>query len=294
MEDEIQNKQEIVCPLCGGIDPVFFLRKNNCDIYTCNACKSKFVYPIPASSSAVYSKDYFSGAKEGFGYTEYDTDKQVMIPVFEDYMRRIRALRPQKGSLLDIGAATGFFLEIAQRFGFVVSGVEISDYAASLAREKGINVISGTLGGLPDRSGPYDVVTMLDVIEHVSDPRAELTRVHSLLETNGLLVINTPDVGSFYAQALGTRWHLLVPPEHLFYFNRSTMRTMLEESGYRVLLITTIGKKFTLPYIFKTLYVWQKLSIWKWLSEHTQNTWIRRVALPVNLFDNMFVIAEKI
>jgi len=292
MEHAIQ-KQEIICRLCGKAESQFFLRKNNCDIYTCTSCGSKFVSPIP-SSTEIYSEDYFTGAGKGFGYTNYDADKQVMVPVFEDYMRQIIALRPSKGMLFDIGAATGFFLAIAGRFGFEVAGVEISDFAASAARAKGIDVATGTLETISDVSERYDVVTMLDVIEHVADPRVELSRVHTLLKPNGLLVINTPDVGSLYARLLGRGWHLLVPPEHLYYFNRSTMRTVLEESGYRVLVVKTIGKKFTLPYIFKTLYMWQRLGVWKWLLHISQHTWLRSIALPVNLFDNMFVIAEKV
>ena len=291
MENEIKENK-IACPLCGSGQTAFFLHKNKCDVYSCNLCQSRFVYPVPDSSS-VYSEDYFSGASNGFGYTNYDADKQAMVPVFEGYMKHIIALRPGRGALFDIGAATGFFLAIAARFGFSVSGVEISAYAADAARKKGIDVTTGTLVDLPKESGPYDVVTMLDVIEHLSDPCAELARVHAFLKPGGILIINTPDAGSLYARLLGSHWHLFVPPEHLVYFNRHSMRTALEQTGYRVISISTVGKKFTLPYIFKTLYMWQHLSLWKWLSEHTQGTWIRHIALPLNLFDNMFVVAEK-
>ena len=84
-----------------------------------------------------------------------------------------------------------------------------------------------------------------------------------------------------------------MPPEHLFYFNRKNFRALLEENGFEVLSILTIGKRFTLQYIFKTLYVWQKLSLWKFLSDVCGGARLRRIALPINLRDNMFVIAHK-
>ncbi len=277
------------CLLCGSPSH-FFGNKSSYTLYTCDNCTFTFVHPIP-NSRDVYTEGYFTGASAHSGYANYDADKEAMVPTFEKYLKRIALLVPGK-RMLDVGAATGFFLQIAKRFGFNVYGVEISSYASGQATKKGILMITGTLNDVP-KSPLFDVITILDVIEHVGDPYAECLRAHALLERGGLLVINTPDIGSLYARLMGEKWHLIIPPEHLFYFNRKNMRIMLEKIGFEVVSITTIGKRFTPQLVFKTLYVWQKLSLWKYLSDFCERTPLRHVAIPINLYDNMFVIARK-
>lgn len=286
MENAIQTK--VTCLVCGSEANASF-EKAGYSLYRCPSCKLLFVHPVPATDS-VYSKDYFSGAEQGHGYVDYDRDKKPMIPVFEEYVRRIITLRPSRGALLDVGAATGFFVEIARRMGFAARGVELSDYAAQVGRAKGLDIMTGTLA---DIDGRFDALTMLDVIEHVPDPRTELMRAYALLNPGGVLIINTPDQGSFYAHLMGARWHLIVPPEHLYYFTRKNLSALLEECGFAVVEATTIGKSFTLPYIFKTLYGWQGLGLWRWLESAANRTFLKRISIPINLRDNMFIVAQK-
>jgi 2-polyprenyl-3-methyl-5-hydroxy-6-metoxy-1,4-benzoquinol methylase len=221
------------------------------------------------------------------------TKHQWCLHLIDEYIRRIKTLISLPARLLDVGAATGFFLDIARKHGFQVSGVEISAFAAEEGRKKGIDMITGTLHQIPQERS-FEVITMFDLIEHVSDPRAEIALSKKLLTKDGLLVINTPDIGSLYARIMGRKWHLIVPPEHLYYFTRTNMKMLLEEEGFKVLSIGTVGKRFTLAYIFKTLYTWQKLSLWKHLSHWFERGKLANVALPVNLYDNMFVIARKV
>ncbi len=277
------------CTVCGAHATEYAV-KNTHTLYRCTGCGLVFVFPIP-DPTELYSEGYFTGASVHMGYANYDADKEPMIPTFETYLAYIDRFAPGK-RLLDVGAATGFFLDIARRKGFVVSGVELSEYAATCATQKGLSVIAGTLQDVP-RTEQFDTVTMLDVIEHVGDPRAECVRAHTLLAPGGVLIINAPDIGSLYARILGKRWHLIVPPEHLFYFNRKNIRHLLEQTGYEVCLITTVGKRFTLQLIFKTLFVWQKLKVWKWFSDLCARSWLRHIWLPINLGDNMFVVARK-
>lgn len=281
------------CLLCQSHDVQTFLTKNNCTIYTCGGCALKFVYPIPDTAS-VYGEDYFTGAEEGFGYVDYDRDKEPMIPAFHEYLVRVRKLLPRAVRLLDVGAATGFFVNYAQQQGFVASGVELSAYAAEVGRAHGLDMVTGTIHALlPERAGTYDVITMLDVIEHVPDPTLDIRAAHTLLADKGLLMINTPDTGSAYANIMGTGWHLLTPPEHLIYFNRKNLAALLAREGFETVWVGTIGKRFTLPYIFRTLYGWQGMKMWDWCARLTEKGILAKIALPINLGDNLFLIARK-
>ncbi|MHB1316308.1 MAG: polyprenol monophosphomannose synthase, partial [Minisyncoccota bacterium] len=127
--------ESIKCSLCGSFVKKWG-EKNDHILYQCCKCKLIFVDPIPDSSS-VYSSDYFSGAKEGFGYVDYDRDKEPMRGVFEKYLDMCVVYGKKSGLLYDVGAATGFFLNIAQKRGYDVSGVEMSSYAVNIAQKKG-------------------------------------------------------------------------------------------------------------------------------------------------------------
>jgi dolichol-phosphate mannosyltransferase len=289
-ERESQGKP-LACALCGAPHPVFFKRKNNCTLYACTACKFWFVYPVPEVSD-VYTKDYFVGADSGFGYVDYESDKKPMVSTNEQYVKLITTYVPQRGRLLDVGAATGFFLSIAQRLGFDPHGVEMSDYAAGEARGKGLPVITGTLADVPP-APLFDAITMIDVIEHVTDPRTEVTRVNALLKSGGIFAIDTQNTGSLYARLLRTRWHLIVPPEHLNYFNRENITLLLTQCGFEVLEITTVGKRFSLPYIFNMLHTWQKLWLWQTLARVCERGLLSKIYIPINLRDTMFVVAQK-
>ncbi len=278
-------------PKCQACDSKCAKRgtKNGYDLFSCPSCALMFVHPLP-DPKHVYDKSYFEGAGQGFGYVNYDEDKEPMIPTFRKYLQIIRKELGGAGKLLDVGAATGFFVELAQKDGFNAEGVEISDHAAAVGRAKGRVVKTGVLS---DVTGEFDCITMLDVIEHVLDPKKELTSAATRLRTGGILIVNTPDSGSLVARILGLRWHHVGPPEHLYYFNRSNFLTLLEKTGFTVIEETTIGKSFTIKYILKTLHRATGLSLFGYVAKMFANAPFSRISLPLNLYDNMFIVARK-
>lgn len=279
----------MTCTVCGESETTLFTVKNGHSIFCCKHCGLLFVHPTPRSAD-IYSADYFTGATSGFGYVNYDEDKEPMVPAFKKYLRLITDALQKKGKLLDVGAATGFFVNLARRAGFDASGVEISDHGASVGRKNGLAIATGTLESV---TGTFDCITMLDLIEHVPDPREELRLARARLAQGGVLVINTPDAGSLFARAMGKRWHLIVPPEHLYYFNRSNLTRLLKEEGFETELVTTIGKSFTFKYIFKMLHKWTKLWLFDALARGASHQRVARLAIPINLYDNMFILARK-
>ena len=283
-------EKEIVCPLCSKTEIKYFCQKKGFNIYKCQNCKLLFVYPVPKSIE-VYNDDYFSGAEKGFGYVDYDADKEPMVPTFEKYLDIIAKLGYKSGNLLDIGAATGFFMKIAEDKGFETVGIEISNFAAEKGREKGLKVITGDLLShrFPEKN--FDVITMFDVIEHVPDPKALIKEASRVLKNGGLLVINTPDAESLWAKVLGKRWQLIMPPEHVNYFSPKNLGDYLSKNGFSVKLSTKIGKRFTLQYIMKMLYKWQGWRIF--LIQSRSGGLLSRIYLPINLHDNFFAIYKK-
>lgn len=281
------------CVACGEKQWKFLTRKHNHNVYRCLSCGTLSVSPLPVASEEIYDQEYFSGGEKGFGYVNYDADKEVMREVFMKYFRLLQRFGVTAGRLLDVGAATGYFVRLATAQGFTAQGVEISDFAAQAARRAGLDVQTGTLASSAFPNEHFRVITMLDVFEHVLHPNEDLRRAHALLATRGLLLLNTPDAGSLYARLLGPRWHLIIPPEHLHCFTRRGLRQMLERHGFSVVLMTTIGKRFTVEYVLHTLGKWLSVPLFLAGAKRLGNTRVGKWSLPINLRDNMFVIAQK-
>ena len=280
------------CQVCRAPAP-FRGEKSSYRFHRCDKCGLLFVWPMPVDNLAIYSEDYFAGAREGFGYVDYDHDKATMQPTFERYLDLLSQGAAGRRRLLDVGAATGFFLEIARRRDWSVTGVEPSAFAAGLARNKGLDVRHGVVEELDAPDGSFDVVTMWDVLEHVRQPRASLAAAFRLLRPGGLLALNTPDAGSLLARLLGLRWHLVVPPEHLVLFHQQSLRLLLSDTGFQVDAMRRIGKRFTVQYVLQTLARWQGLSVWQRAAEIARKSGFGEWGLSINLRDNVFVLARN-
>ena len=286
-------EEKIICPVCLAAETELFGRKNGYDLHSCSRCGLLFVWPVPQNLAEIYSQDYFVASQKNnnFGYTNYDEDKESMRDVFVKIIERLEKLTAGR-KIFDVGAATGYFLDLAKARGWQTAGTEISQYATEVAQSRGHQVFCQELDQLTvDMT--YDVVTMWDVLEHVAKPQAYLAKARELLNSGGILAINTVNRGSLVARLLGLKWHLIVPPEHLNFYNRKNLKLLLDQAGFETIKISTIGKKFSLSYIFKTLYSWQGKKIFQRLAERLDTPFWRRLAIPINLRDNIYILARK-
>jgi len=290
-------EQDINCPICLSEKINFFCEKSGFKLYDCSFCGLSFVWPIPGRLADIYQEPYFKasledGRADKFGYSDYEEDKKAMRGTFITYLNKIAKLAAGR-RIFDIGSATGYFLDLAKQAGWLTAGVEISDYAAKIAGAKGHKVFTGDLPDLKI-GGKYDVVTAWDVLEHLAEPKKYLKAAQDILNQGGILAVNTIDRGSLYAKLTGKNWHAIVPPEHLFYYSARSLKILLEANGFKIIERFKIGKKFTLPYIFKVLANSHKVKILASLADCFAKGFWRKISLPINLRDNIFIIAKKI
>lgn len=252
-----------------------------------------YVHPVPEQVASIYHESYFykDKAVEGLGYSEYDADKEPMRDFFLEELEKLERVSNGR-NIFDVGAATGFFLDRAKERGWTTSGVEVSHFAGRQAIKRGHDVHIGVIEDLPSTAS-FDVVTMWDVLEHVGTLVSTIMSARKLLKPSGVVIINTPDAGSLFARILGKKWHLVVPPEHLNYLSRSNITRLLSNAGFEDIRISSKAKKFSLSYICQVLYRWQGFRTWGVLSKYFDAPFWRRFAIPINLHDNMLVVAKK-
>ncbi|MEW5947007.1 MAG: class I SAM-dependent methyltransferase [bacterium] len=244
------------CSLCGGENPKTFLVKRGIPILRCTACGLMFVdAPREIKEIAnLYAEDYFSNYNRlGYGYENYMGHRHLYFDLFT---RRIEELEKHRkgGRLLDVGCATGVFMDVARFRGWEVHGVDVSPFASGVARNYyNLDVFTGVLeeSGFP--AGWFDVVFMHDVIEHVPDPPSLLTEARRVLTDDGLLVINTPNAAGLLARTLGKRWFHYKPQEHLFYFTPATLTAMLDKAGFRTIRTDATGRVINMEYLIGRL-----------------------------------------
>ena len=180
----------------------------------------------------------------------YIEEREGRVLTFEHHLRPLERLtgQPEGRPLLDVGAYTGVFVEIAGQHGWDAWGVEPSGWAVEQARSRGLHVVQGTLDTADLPTGHFAVVTMWDVIEHLTDPHGALLQAHRLLRPGGLLVVHTIDIESLFARLMGPRWPWLMEM-HIYYFSRSTMRRMLSDCGFHVVSDRPQGRYLRLGYL---------------------------------------------
>ena len=251
------------CNFCGHQQAESFLELKDLrlnlpgswNLMKCENCGLLFIDPQPTweELSAHYPKDYHA-------YLRKDSKITAFLRGFGLRNRVksiVRKTAIQKGSILDVGCATGDFLHAFQTAtGWDVMGLEIVPEAAAAARAKGLTIIEKDLedANLPD--GSFDVITLWDVLEHMPDPAKVLRICYALLKPGGSLVLKCPDPSGKEAALFKESWIGYEAPQHLFGFPQPVLVNKLKEIGFPKVTTASTGSDYAA--FFVSLGHWLK------------------------------------
>lgn len=249
------------CPVCDGRsakDPFYYVwRGRRFWIMRCRSCTHQFVHPsiTDEEQELIFRDEYFS-AGGGWVGSCWDLDYVSAESRLRQEANEILGMLPvRSGRLLDVGCAGGVFLDESRKRGFIVDGIELNASMAQHARDAyGIEPIRSRIEEIEDtRWGPeFDVITFLDVLEHLPAPRGALSKAARWLKPDGCLLIRGPLKSGRLVRAKETLRRLLrirkrVPgyPLDANYFNVRSIETLLAGTGFRILDYINTTKDFS-------------------------------------------------
>lgn len=247
------------CKVCGSEhrklqNELFFERK----IFTCKDCGLQYLDPQlnDEELKKLYAENYYR-AWGVSGTSENQITRQMKRATFQLRLASINQF-VRSGKVLDVGCATGYFLEVAKEEGFEPFGVEFSAYSAQIAKKifGDDSIFCGTLEQCDFPDLMFDVIAMSDLIEHVKDPHVTLTKASQLLKNDGVIMIMTPNTNTLSHKLMGKRWtHYKL--EHFYYFNLSSLRILAEKCGLEVVYFEKSKKAMNIEYLYTQFRVYK-------------------------------------
>lgn len=231
------------CPVCSGTPLKHLWDIKGYSIARCAACTLVFVQNrVTAEELAAH---YSSGGDEAYD----DTNAECLSYYYRKLADLIRARFPQPGRVLDLGCSRGWFLDAME--GWECHGNEIVPSDAEAARERyGDRIVSGSFEEYPLREDYFDVITLQDVFDHFRDPMPALEKCRRMLKPGGLIVIKVHNISCLYATLTGRNFYAIIPPSHLFYYDRRTLARALSIAGFQVVDSRFIGHLLKVRTVF--------------------------------------------
>jgi len=295
-----------ICNLCNhtGFELFTAIPQLERKIVKCKNCGLVFVNPInrsfvtfdfedPEEREQKYYRMRLIAEKEG-KHDENIINQEQGVRTLH-FSRRKEEIESyiKTGRLLDVGCGRGFLLANFVGSDIDYLGVEPRKRISKEAKKRlgEDKIFYGTLkeAKLPDAY--FDAVTMINLIEHLPYPRETLEEANRVMKNNGLLFIETPNVGSFLPGILGKRWHAFLEREHHYFFSKDTLTRMLTSTGFRVQKMSRGNKLFSIQYLLYRLS-WYNKRVPFYLEKILNSSLEKTVKVPQ--VDELIAVAKKV
>lgn len=252
------------------------------DLSLCQNCSYIFANPCPSSNLI---RSLYSKCEDPL----YEEEAEGRSKNFAGILSVLDKMFPQRGILLDVGAATGIFLDIARKKGWQTEGIDPSAWAVRFAREKyHLELIEGVFEEAALEENAYTSVTMLDFIEHIAHPFDAAAKAHEIISPGGVLCLVTPDIGSLAARVMGGKWwHFR--PGHLGYFNKKSLEELLNRSGFQIIKQRKYSWTFSLHYLLS-----RRRKLRFLLKNQALTSFWKKISIKLALRDSLEVYARKV
>ncbi len=268
------------CPCCGGDDTRLWLQaptqsagpSQSYDLLYCVACSHIWLgnRPTPDEMSVYYQDDYQQAVSRS----------GEIYPVRWKWHLRGILKHKASGSVLDIGCNSGGFLTSLKGGQWKLHGIEYSPATAERARAAtGGQIFAGDVLDANFRPRSFDLITCMDVLEHLYEPREVLRRVNEWLKPGGVFYVFVPNIHSWEARIFRSHWYGLDLPRHVQHFSKRSLTELADSVGLRAIsMVTPAGNYLEEDFRILSDHVLRKMRLrHKPLQWHTEPHLLWRV-----------------
>lgn len=221
--------ENTICTLCGQEEAFsVYCQMSTFQVLKCNACEFVFipqVYRKLITYTDYKSSTVTAAVKAGNNWLKMQRHKLRI-----KHIKRYKS----KGLLFDLGSGWGHFLQTAQSSGYSVSGVELSEEPFKYSVEELKLPVQRADFFTLNYTQAFDIISLWDVLEHIDRPVPFIIKCNQALTTEGIIVIQVPQIDSFIARRKKCNWNMM-GLDHVNYFSRKTLPKLLNECGFEVL-----------------------------------------------------------
>ena len=204
------------------------------EIYKCKVCDMCFQNPrVKEKHVGIYYESMNYWGCDIDNLITDDDYKEIRSKKYDDIYNNVDM--GSSGRVLDVGCGTGILLSKFEESGWDTFGVDISESAVNYAKKVfNIAATTGDINSYKNKGGKLDLITMTHVLEHVYNPKKDLTKAKGLLKKGGELIIIIPNIDSLGYIIFKEKWYQFHPGRHLYYFSPNTIKKILRETGFEV------------------------------------------------------------
>ncbi|HEY6329955.1 MAG TPA: class I SAM-dependent methyltransferase [Blastocatellia bacterium] len=208
--------------------------KGDYEFVCCEACGT--ISTRAPASGTVSSRQIYDQFYEGATFQTPQIATASLNRLADSFERFRRT-----GRWLDIGYGEGSLLSIAESKGWSCYGTELATHALDYGKRRGWTVSANAEVDPRFHRAAFDVVTMVEFLEHVHESDLFLRAAADWLRPGGLLYLTTPNALSFNRRLLGLDWSIFTPPEHVIIWTRDGLKSAFERNGFQALQMRTEG-----------------------------------------------------
>ena len=303
-------KNKLSCKLCGSAKVNSFFRGDD-RVLKCNSCNVVFLAPnILSGDLEKYYSERFAAEKyvspERLAFLE--NNSKELLNIVEKFSSSKR-----NPALLDIGSNIGVFVKEAIKKGYDAVGIEPSKAMFRYATNLGVPMVSSTIEEFnPEKT--FDIITIFHTLEHLANPIEVLSKLKSVHNQNGFLILEVPNIESYMAKKDGISWKFIAY-EHIFYFSPETISDILQGLGYKIVSIKRRNNELSImsirklmryflgPYLNRNRFVPKAefVDVYNQFEARKDNlfkTFVRKILISVIKIlgrqDHILVVAQKL
>jgi SAM-dependent methyltransferase len=225
------------CPLCNKADYDEWGKVGKYSILICKECGLGITDPFPTGKELAEANQKIYQVEKRI--ETYLSRRSYFEKRYRDNITNIKRFQ-REGKLLDVGCNIGLFLNVASGEGYSVIGVELNKGCAKYGIDNfKLDIRSDYLENIAFANESIDVVTLFDVLEHVPNIHDFLSEVRRIVNKDGVLAIQSPNIQSLMARLTRSNWNWLTPPDHLYHFTPATLAILLKQHGFDIRLLST-------------------------------------------------------